>query len=496
MWWLGCLAAQASSLDLIEVGGAFGTPAATNPTAVWWNPAGLAVHGGNRVLVEVAPTLGSVRIDRDNPNYGEINTDNLPPGFPTSYDYSGQDRIGFVGVIPFVGVQTDLGIDNLGLGAAFYVPFARAGGLDDPNGPNRFMVRDGAIRTLNVSLAAAYQLADVISFGVTGSVVRNQYRVDTDTAFYADLLDGGRLAGFDDDELQTFQDPYSEQPGYSVQSIFDLADTALTFGAGIYLTPSERVGISLAYQHGMRLDNEGDLTLNFDCPPEYDTIARASAEAIGTCNTSVSGTGTIGYRLPGRIQGGVAFRPTDKLRLEAMGAVVFWSVFTDYEIQPLVAPSAFVEAEGEGNRVVASQLASVFRPWARDNRTSGWFGLDAKGAVGKVLTLGGRVIYDRAAVPSSAVSANNYDADSLLFSGLVDIAAIDRLSVALSFGHQAFARRTVTDSAFAIWADREARPADPRYFYPSANGVYRGGITRIGITLRARLGEGHTATDL
>ena len=49
VWWGG--AAGAASLDLLEVGGAFGTPAATNPTAIWWDPAGIAVHGGTQVYV-------------------------------------------------------------------------------------------------------------------------------------------------------------------------------------------------------------------------------------------------------------------------------------------------------------------------------------------------------------------------------------------------------------------------------------------------------------
>ncbi|MEO0604516.1 MAG: outer membrane protein transport protein, partial [Myxococcota bacterium] len=181
--------AMASSLDLIEVGGAFGTPASTNATAVWWNPAGLAVHGGSSALVEVAPTVGRLRIDRDNPDYGAIDTAVLPEGFPTAVDYGGTDRIDVVGLIPFVGVQTDAGIDGLGLGAAVYVPFARAGGLDNPEGPNRYMVRDGTIQAVYTSLAAAYQIADRVSVGVSGSLVSNRYRVDTDTSFYADLLD-------------------------------------------------------------------------------------------------------------------------------------------------------------------------------------------------------------------------------------------------------------------------------------------------------------------
>ena len=174
----------------------------------------------------------------------------------------------------------------------------------------------------------------------------------------------------------------------------------------------------------MRLDNRGDLTLNFGCPPDYDTIARDASTAIGTCDTTVTGTGAIRYRLPSRVQGGVALRPLDRLRLEVMGGVVFWSVFEDYEIQPSVPPSAFSEAQGGSNALVASSLSSSFRPWARDNRNSGWLGVDAKVELTEKLTVGGRALFDRAAVPTSTLNANNYDADSLALSGLVDLAAL------------------------------------------------------------------------
>ena len=43
MWFALIVAAQAASLDLLEVAGPFGTPTATDAAAVYWNPAGLAM---------------------------------------------------------------------------------------------------------------------------------------------------------------------------------------------------------------------------------------------------------------------------------------------------------------------------------------------------------------------------------------------------------------------------------------------------------------------
>ncbi|MFN7146885.1 MAG: hypothetical protein ACK4YP_24130, partial [Myxococcota bacterium] len=62
--------ARAASLDNLEIGGPWGSPTATDATAAWWNPAGLAAGRGTRVMVEGAPTFASVTYERAEPNGG------------------------------------------------------------------------------------------------------------------------------------------------------------------------------------------------------------------------------------------------------------------------------------------------------------------------------------------------------------------------------------------------------------------------------------------
>ena len=40
----------------------------------------------------------------------------------------------------------------------------------------------------------------------------------------------------------------------------------------------ERVAVGLAYQHSARVDNTGDVTMVFGCPPQDDVVGRFGAE--------------------------------------------------------------------------------------------------------------------------------------------------------------------------------------------------------------------------
>ncbi len=494
--------ARAGSLDLLEVGGVWGTPGATNPTALWWNPAGMAVGGGTQFLVEGAPVLAQVQFDRVSPDYGpaeettgngEVNPLDVP------YDYGGQETIRFNGVVPFLGVQSDFGVDGLAVGAGLYVPFAlggrvgdapptfeelqqgKASALDYPQSPGSFFLRDGSIQAIYTSLGASYQVADVVAFGVSGSMVDSTWHAVLDVETLSTLENSaGALADYSSAE-QLF-----ESPDYRSTLTFNhLKDRAFTFGVGTYLTPVDGLGISVAYNHGMRLDHQGDVMVATACPPEQDVIGRIGVELLGLCNANTPGRATVGYRLPSRIHGGVVVDAIDRLRMEAMGGWVGWSVFTDYEIQTRVDPKDVPDAESPE---AAAELISQDRKWARDNRDSFWLGADVKGeAVPDTLTVGGRVIFDKAAIPDAVLATNNYDADRVIVGGMAAVGPFGPVRIAASVGHHFLAHREVKDSAFAVTLAEQRNP--DRYYYPSAAGTYDGRITRFGISVLGHFGK-------
>lgn len=482
--------AQASSLDLIEVGGAWGTPGATNPTALWWNPAGLAVGGGTQFLVEGAPTFARIVAERDNPDYGVPDPTFVALGYPAEYDYGGTDTFTFEGIVPFLGISSDFTVDGLGIGVGLSVPIARGATSDQALGPNRYALREGNIQVLAASLGAAYAPWDWLAMGGSVSLLDSTYEANLDTSIYPDIAaQAEAIAGeFGLPRPGSYQDAYIELPGYTTTSIFDLKAQALTFGAGLYLSlpGDDRLGLALAYNHGVRVDNRGPVVLDFACPPEHDSLSRDGAIAQGTCDARLEGTGSIGYQLPSRVHLGVVGRPLERIRLEAFGAYVRWSQFTDYDISTQIAADQ-VQVEDPAIAEETAALVSQRRSWARDNRDTFFVGVDGKLRLHTLLGLGLRGTFDRAAVPDRVLSANNLDADSLILSGLVFSSPLQQLTVGLSFSHHLLATRDVADSAYALSIDGDL---DPRYSYPSGAGRYSGTINRIGLSVRGHVGGG------
>jgi long-subunit fatty acid transport protein len=286
--------------------------------------------------------------------------------------------------------------------------------------------------------------------------------------------------------LSPYNDSMLEDLNYSGQLTFDtLEKNKLTFGAGIYITPlGEKLGISLGYHHGYRLNYEGDVKIALGCPPDSDALGRIAADTRGICDATLKGTGTVGYNLPSRVNLGVVLKPIDKFRLEVMGSYVMWNAFTDYDITTSI-PRSEIDLDNDETAEETAALVSQNRKMARDNHNTFWVGIDGKMKMMKLFTVGGRVFYDKSAIPSTAKSANNYDLDTLGLSALAAVTPVEMLGIGLSFTRHQMISQTVTDSKFNISLDDRTQD---RYFYPSANGKYTGGINRIALSVKGKFG--------
>jgi long-subunit fatty acid transport protein len=215
------------------------------------------------------------------------------------------------------------------------------------------------------------------------------------------------------------------------------------------------------------------------CPPQSDTLGRFGAEAFGVCDATFDADGGLGYRLPHRVNWGVAWRPLDGLRAELMGGWVGWSAFTDFMIS-----ISGVEELNEIENPETADLVNREQRWARANVDSFWLGLDGKYDIGDRWTVGGRALYDRSAIPDAAMSPNNYDADLLMLGALGAFQVMDFLSLGASFTRQIVATRTVTNSAFGVTLDPETANEE-RWFYPHQNGTYSSWVNRFGVHVRS-----------
>ena len=467
--------ANAASLDLLEVGGLYGSPAATNATATFWNPAALAMEQGTRFNIEGAPTFATVNATID--GQGEY--------------WGGDDQYKYFGVAPFAGIATDFGVKGLGTGLSLNVPFAKGAETVELGGNGRYHLQKANIKSIFITGAASYRFGKV-ALGASGSLVQSSWTAisttETLTSLNANLQEAlGPVTTYTDDDIYN--------PNYTTTLNFkNLADRTYSFSAGIYITPSDKLAISVAYLHGGSLSHTGDLGMNFDCPPEEDALGNFGATLTGTCYGEFTGQGTVNYDFPWRTNLGIRWMPTgepDRFAVELMGAYVNWSVFTDYNIITDVDPDS-VDLEDEAARQDTADTVSQNRLWARDNQGTFWVGLDVKRRVmNDKLLLGGRVIYDKAAIPSTTLATSNYDADTVMLSGLAAITIMPGVDLGASFGNYFLAKRTVTDSAFSTTLDSEAA-AEPRYFYPSANGTYHTTIQRLAVNLSGSFGKKKT----
>ena len=480
--------ASAASLDLVELGGLWGTPNATDATALWWNPASLAAGHGTRFNLSGAAMLATVKIQRDDPGY--VRDPDLVG--PTDYDYGGLATFKRTAVVPFAGIVSDLGQPGLGLGLGVAVPHARGA-----KGPQDNVVRqtlvDGGNQAIYFMGGAAYQIKKRVSIGLTGALVSSSYVSHLYNQSASALNDSIREA--DDLEGNYYHDGTLEDSNYLtyVDTQGSLRDTALTFGAGVRVEPHDKVSISLAYRHGFRVDNRGRTTLTFDCPPNEDLVGRAGAQRAGLCHTTLTAAQSVGYNLPGRVQGGVQVRPVEGLAVEAFGAWVDWSRYTDFDIDIAVDEDSVASDSAEVRAETAASVSSS-RQWARDARDTFYVALDGKYDVHERVTIGARILYDRAAVPTQVVSANNFDANTTVLSALVAVDLTRNLQLSGSIGQYLSSRRVVTDSKYALAIDEGAR-VESRYFFPSTNGTYAGTLTRLEFGIRGQFDHGRSRPD-
>ncbi len=451
-------AAFGASLDNLEIGGPWGSPTAVDATSGWWNPAGFALGQGTRIQLEGAPTFATVTYDRAEP-------------------HAGTDVVTLAGLVPFVGVASDLRLRGLGIGAALAVPFARGGEELTPPGPGAYHLMSGMSQGIYFLAGGAYNFRDLVSIGATAGLLQTHWSAEAATDIMPDL----KHAILEKDPTQDpgYTDSDLENPDYSaILNIDSLSDVVPTFSVGLQARPMPQLTLGVAYIHGGRVRNVGDAVVSFGCPPQSDTIGRFGSESFGLCDATLNAAASVAYALPSRIHAGVAFKPIEAVRLEALGGRVFWNVYEDFDI-------AITEVATR-NQLANPQAATLVeqnRLWARANTDSFWGGLDVKGYFADRFTAGARVLYDQSAVPDAALSTNNYDADTVMLSGLFAVSFLSHLQLGASITQQFLAERDVSTSSFYMTIDNA--PAADRWNYPHANGVYNAKVTRLGVSLMA-----------
>ncbi len=299
--------AEASGFGAARFGGEHGHPTTDNTTAIYYNPAGLALSKGTHVFVDATLALRWASYDRPPEAVNSQATLDAAPGAN-----NGKATL-FNGIMaPFLGVNSDFGTKFMNAGVALYFPFGGSAVWDKTpaytgndrfpgavDGTQRWYSIDGTIRSMYVTTAVAFNLRKIgLTLGVSGSAIRSE--VVTIRARNTDGTDDVLDANGNLKEGRSYIDVNGWQGGFAIGATYNLLKKDKLFLGASYTSQPNITG-------GMTL--EGTL---------HNTLALAEPST-----TPVEVTQT----LPEIIRFGGRYRPTEKVELRLFADFTRWSVF-------------------------------------------------------------------------------------------------------------------------------------------------------------------------
>jgi long-chain fatty acid transport protein len=303
------LSARATGIMVARFGGEHGTPMTDDPTALYYNPAGIAWAVGTHLYVEGLFAYRSYSFDR---NPLGIDHPNATPGTPDATAISansGKASLSNIVSSPFLGVTSDLGVNNLGVGAAVYVPFggnaqwskndAFTSSTQYPgaqDGAQRWWDIEGEIRSIYFTVGGAYRLPSAnLSLGVGANIVLHNTK-----DLRASNADGT-------DNLVNADGSIAEG-----RALIDTSGVTFALGVGLAWrpTPAWTLGFSYQSQPG------------FGTMSEEGTLEKKLGQTAIT-NQDIDHQ----YALPDVFRLGASFRPSPAMELRLWGSLERWSLF-------------------------------------------------------------------------------------------------------------------------------------------------------------------------
>lgn len=427
-------AAFAGGFSAARFGGEGAHPASDHPTAVYYNPAGLALGTGTRVYGEGLFVLRIASYERpveaiDNvvdPAGGQSGT----PSDATGVNAGKATLTNFLAA-PFLGVVSDLGVPNLAVSVAAYAPFGGQASWDQDerydgdamypgavDGVQRWHTIDGTLQTIYLSAAGAYRLPEArLSFGASVNVVRSSI----------ETLRARTAAGTDD-----VVGPSGEL--LEGRSLAEVSGTDLAVGVGAIWQPMDDLWIGASYQSQPGFGEQklsGTLTNKF-----------------GAGALDVSDIDFV-QALPDVIRAGVRYRARPDLEVRVQGDYQRWSVL---ENQCLTSQTAEANCDISDDGSLGDDGANVIVNLRRDWNDT--FGVRAGASwwANPGFEIGGSLSYDSNAVPDETMDPALMDMDKLIANATARYRLSDTLAVSGSLLHVLYFEREVaprTDMGFA-----------------------------------------------
>ncbi len=322
--------AYASGFSSARFGGEHGHPTTSNPTALHYNPAGIALSSGTSLFAD-----GVLAYRRGSWEHQPHPTERAdPPGA----EGSNAGRATFANVFggPMLGATTRLA--DLAVGAALLFPFGGRSRWDQntrfagdaryplaADGVQRWHNIAGAITVGSLSLGAAYRLGS-LSIGVTGNLLRSSL----EQSQAKNIVGNG--------------EPDTSREGRAELSVSGWHGS---FGLGLlWEVIRDRLFIGASYQAQPGL---GEIELTGTLTTRYDGA------------TSIF-PATFRQALPDVTRWGLRFRPLPSLELRLHGDITRWSVLMTQCVSLRDRPCE-VDPDGRDITADASTIQNIRRRW-------------------------------------------------------------------------------------------------------------------------------------
>ena len=365
--------ANASGFASARFGGEQGSVVATNPTALYFNPAGIALEDGTDVFVD--GQLALRHITWDHPRAPSDPVD--PPGGEGANTGHASGFNVFGG--PALGATTKLGPVALGLG--LFVPF---GGIEswDKNhrfddsafplaaaGVQRWHLIDATIAIVYLTAGAAYRIGP-LSLGVAFNLIRSSV-----TTSQAKNPTGSGL-------------PDTEREG---RANLDVSGLDASFGAGAMLEAiPDRLWFGASYQ----------------AQPALGAQSLKGSLALTSPSGATKFNVALNQALPDIYRVGARWRPRSDIELRVFGDYTRWGVM---RTQCVAIQGYACAVFPDGSDASGGVLANYRRDW-KDT-----YGVRVSGSywIRPEVEIFGGAGFETAAVPDTTLEASVMDADNL-----------------------------------------------------------------------------------
>ncbi len=424
--------ALAGGFATARFGGEHGNPITSNPTAVYYNPAGIAESEGIHLFLDGNLALRAASYTHTQAASDDVTVPEANTGEASLFNLAAS---------PMLGASARLG--DLALGAGVYVPFGGAASWDTNSafeengelagpvdGVQRWHSIESSLQAMFFTLAAAYKIPALpLSLGVSGNLIRAQVKT----------VRARNASG--DNALAT-----------EGRSLLEVSGLHASFGVGALLEAMpEKLWIGASYQS--RPNVTGGETLEGTLTNRFSGVSSGATDV------------ELHQDLPDIVRLGARFVPAERLEVRLFGD---WTRWSSMENQCLTQVGAACEIRSDGSAAdPATVVQNIVRRW-RDT-----FGVRAGVSYWPqpAIELLGGVGYDSNAVPDDTLdpSATDFHDVSFAVGGRFQVAK--QLHLGASYTHLFYVSRDTAGKSITAGLSGNSRAPDSGGLYTQTIGV-------------------------